>query len=644
MFRKTLAVVLAVVFFGAGSVFAAASADEVESAEEAVGSAQVSANSVESNLSQAVEPNLSQTVEPNLPKAVGPTLEDNWNDFLHYTKIGRLDLAKGYARAILAEGPDPVQLLALAEENQPGYALLLKVIENTQDTELAGLGKKLLAVIEKGRFIRRSDPKVIVEEIKRLSGTERGRLAAVKHLQNAGEYAVVYMLDTMADADRKDELPNIIWALPQIGRDAIRPLTAALQTDNIGVKSEIIIALGKIRYPQVLPYLKYILEMDDSPQLRGLAEESIKQIDPAAMKISAAELFYKLAEDYYYHSESLQAAEDANFANIWFWDSAGRRLTREKVDKRYFNELMAMRACEWALKADVEFGQAIGLWLAAFFKAQSVGVDMPSYFGGAHADAAVYATTAGPEYLHQALARAVKDKNAYVALGVVDALAANAGEKSLLYRLGVDQPLVQALSFDDRAVRYSAAIAIAAAGPKEAFPEAKLVVENLVEAIGGADSNSDANTGWNRQLADSYAVRSAEVMLKLAQIRNPVIDLSGAKDTLISATKDKREQIRILAGRVLAHLDSPDAQRAIAVMALAGDNSMAVRVAAFESLATSAKLNANLLDDEKVDAIYSLVSSRETNPHLRSAAATAYGSLNLPSRKVKNLILDQAKS
>jgi len=636
MFRKTLVVVLAVVLFGAGSVFAAASADEVESAEEAVGSAQVSANSV--------EPNLSQTVEPNLSKAVGPTLEDNWNDFLHYTKIGRLDLAKGYAQAILTEGPDPVRVLALSEENQPGYALLLKVIENTNDTELAELGKKLLAVIEEGRFIRRADPKVIVEEIKRLSGTERGRLAAVKHLQSAGEYAVMFMLDAMADTARKDELPNIIWALPQIGRDAIRPLTAALQTDNVGVKSEIIIALGKIRYPQVLPYLKYILEKDDSPQLRGLAEESIKQIDPAAMKISAAELFYQLAENYYYHSESLQAAEDANFANIWFWDSAGRRLTREKVDKRYFNELMAMRACEWALKADVEFGQAIGLWLAAFFKAQSTGLNMPEYFGIAHADAAVYATTAGPEYLHQALARAVKDKNAYVALGVVDALAANAGEKSLLYRLGIDQPLVQALSFDSRAVRYSAAIAIAAAGPKEAFPEAKLVVENLVEAISGADVNSDANTGWNRQLADSYAVRSAEVMLKLAQTRNPVIDLSAAKDTLISATKDKREQIRILAGEVLAHLDSPDAQRAIAAMALAEDNSMAVRVAAFESLATSAKLNANLLEDEKVDAIYSLVGSRKTDPKLRSAAATAYGALNLPSRKVKNLILDQAKS
>lgn len=576
------------------------------------------------------------------------TLEDNWNDFLHYTKIGRLDLAKGYAQAVLTSEPDPVQLLALAEENRPGYTLLLKVTETPYDPELAELGRKLLAVIEEGRFIRRTDPKIIVEEIKRLSGTQRGRLAAIRRLKNAGEYAVMYMLDAMADTARKDELPNIIWALPRIGRDAIRPLVAALQTDNVGVKSEIIIALGKIRYPQAMAYLKYVLEKDDSPQLRGLAEESIRQIDPAATKLSAAELFYQLAENYYYHYESLQPAEDANFANIWFWDTNGRRLIREKVDKSYFNELMAMRACEWALKADVEFGQAIGLWLAAFFKAESTGVDMPAYFGSAHADATVYATTTGPEYLHQALARAVKDKNAYVALGVVEALAANAGEKSLLYRVGIDQPLVQALSFDDRAVRYSAAIAIAAAGPKKDFPETKLVVENLVEAIRRAEDKPDVNdanaTVWSQELVDSYAIRSAEVLLKLALTRNPVIDLSRAKEMLIEATKDKREQIQILAGQILAHLDGPDAQRAIAAMALAEDNSMAVRVAAFESLTTSAKLNANLLDDEKIDAIYSLVSSRQTEPQLRSAAATAYGSLNLPSRKVKNLILDQAKS
>jgi len=270
---------------------------------------------------------------------------------------------------------------------------------------------------------------------------------------------------------------------------------------------------------------------------------------------------------------------------------------------------------------------------------------MPAYFGQRHADALVYATTAGVEYLHQALARAVKDKNAYVALGAIEALGTTAGEKSLLYRIGSAQPLIQALIFNDRMVRYSAAIAIAAAGPKESFPESRLVVENLAEALAQNPQPGTESAGqWNEQVADSYALRAVTVMLKLAQSRNPVIDLSGAQDALVSAINENRPQIQILAGQILAYLDSPGAQRAIAVMALDANNSLDVRIPAFESLANSAKLNANMLVESMIDDIYALTSSDETDPALRSAAAAAYGALNLPSQKVKDLILDQAKS
>jgi len=575
-------------------------------------------------------------------------LEEDWNDFLHYIKIGRLDLAAGYARAVLESNPEPRELLALSQKNPQGYRVLLKVYESTSNTELAELAGGILDVIEQGRFIRRAEPAIIAEEVRRLTSTARGRLTAVKRLQDAGEYAIPYMLDAMADDSRKDELPNIIWALPHIGKDAIRPLAAALQTDNIAVKAEIIIALGKIGYPQSLAYLKYIIEKDSSAQLRDLAAEAIREIDPAALNLEAAKLFYRLAENYYYHAQSLAPAHDADFCNMWFWDSAAQPLTlqRQEVDKGYFYELMAMRACEWALRADPGFGTAIGLWQAAFFKAESAGVEnMPDYFGPDHANAAVYATTAGAEYLHQALARAVKDKNAYVALGVVEALATTAGEKSLLYRIGTAQPLVEALTFNDRAVRYSAAIAIGAAGPKEKFAESKFVAQNLAEAVRQTPDAAGNSAGiWNDKLANDYAVRAAEVMLKLAETENPVIDLSIAQDALIEATKSNLPEIQILAGRVLAYLKTTGAQRCIAAMALDAGNDMDVRIAAFDSLAISAKFNASLLDSATVDAIYSIVASRDVEPELRSAAAAAFGALNLPSEKVKDLILDQARS
>ncbi len=278
------------------------------------------------------------------------TLEGNYNDLLHYLNIGRFDLAKGYAQAILDSNAAPVDLFALADGNPQGYALIVKAKESSTDTALAGLCGKVVDIIEQGRFIRRSDPKVILEEIARLSSTSRGQLNAIKRLQNAGEYAIMYMLDALGDDARKAEWPNISSALGQMSKEAIRPLAAALQTNNVGVKSEIIRAMGKIGYPQSLPYLKYVVEKDSSAELKALAEESIKKIDPAALKVPAAQLCYQLGEDYYYHAESLAPAADANFANIWFWDAKNARLDSERVDKRYFSELMAMRSCEWRLR------------------------------------------------------------------------------------------------------------------------------------------------------------------------------------------------------------------------------------------------------------------------------------------------------
>lgn len=572
------------------------------------------------------------------------SLEENWKDFVHYVKIGHSDLAKGYAQAILQSNPDPVELLALSKETPTDYQILELVYESKRDPELAELVGKVLKVINEGTFTRRTDAPIIAEEVRRLTGTDRGWVMAVERLRAAGEYAIPFMLDAMADDTRKAEYPNIIRALPEIGRDAIRPLVAALQTDNVFIKGEIIKALGKIGYPQSQGYLKYIAENDKSPELRAMAGTSLAQIDPSAVQVPAARLFFKLGEDYYYRVQSFAPQEDADFANMWFWNAQDGRLERVEVDKGHFYELMSMRACEWALRADATFGHAIGLWVAAFFKAESAGVAMPEFFGPAHADALVYATTAGVQYLHQALARAVRDNNAYVALGVVEALATTAGEKSLLYQIGAAQPLAEALRFKNRAVRYSAAIAIASAGPQEKFAESKLVIANLAQAIG---QNAEAGGGddglWSEKVANTYAVRAAEVMLKLAESRNRVIELSLAQQHLAAATNDKRPEIQILAGKVLAYLGSPDAQRAIAAMALDNRNSMEVRIAAFGSLATSAKLNANMLVGEMIDDIYMLISSEQTDPALRTAAAAAYGALNLPSQKVKDLILDQAK-
>lgn len=564
-------------------------------------------------------------------------MQDDWNDFLHYTAIGRFDLAQGYGQKLIESSPDPVALLALSEENPDGYSILLKM--NTESDQLKEVSGKVLDIIEKGRFIRRTDPKIIVEEIHRLSTTVRGRIAAEERLRNAGEYAIPYMLSALADTSRKSEFAAITQAMPKIGRNAIRPLTAALQMDDVAVKGEVIRMLGKIGYFEPLPYLKLIMETSSSNELKSLAEKAITDIDSSVLKISAAELFFKLGEMYYDRAESVGVNDEYDFGNVWFWDAAKNELTRQQVNKKYFNELMTMRCCEWSLKADAATGKAIGLWIAGFYRAESAGIPVPEYFGQGHADAMTYATTAGPEYLHQALARALAKKETVVALGVVEALAVNAGTKSLLYQLGTEQPLVKALTYEDQKVRYSAAIAIALALPTIGFTGSEAIVENLSEAVlekGAGELGAD--------LSAKYAFRAIRAMQTLALTHNTVVDLSKAMGALIQATTSNRPEMQILAADVLARLESPEDQRAIATMALSDKNSPEVRIAAFGSLAISAKQNANLLLSEQIDAIYALVRSTATEPQLRAAAAGAYGALNLPSEKVKTLILDQSKS
>ena len=74
-------------------------------------------------------------------------LEDNWDDFLHYTKIGRLDLAKDYANIIIESEPDAVALLGFVESNSQSYTILQKATQTPHDAELAKLSGQLLDII-----------------------------------------------------------------------------------------------------------------------------------------------------------------------------------------------------------------------------------------------------------------------------------------------------------------------------------------------------------------------------------------------------------------------------------------------------------------------------------------------------------------
>lgn len=409
----------------------------------------------------------------------------HWDDLMHYALIGSWDLAKGHGEALLALDSDPELLLDLSESDRysRSYRNLSMMAANTP---LKDIVNNISQLIDKGRTARRTAGDRIVTDVARLSGTTRGRLKAVERLKESGEWAVPVMIEALRDPGRSGEYSVLRWAFPKLGKSAVNPLVMVLlRCRELNIQIVVMEILGEIGYGSALPYIQEIIEGSDSPaELKAAGNAAFKRIDLHGLfsGMSAAELYEAWAGKYYDGEPSLAVPANQDIANIWFWDEE-KGLVCEEVAPGAFDELMAMRCCEYAVSLNPNLEGAVSLWLSAFFRLEAQGHSGPMYFGSDHADAQTYALTAGPEYLHRVLARALSNRNRTVALNAIKVLQRNAGQKSLLYRLDGRQPLIDALSYPDREVRFSAALAIGGALPVESFEHSEQVTPILSECL-----------------------------------------------------------------------------------------------------------------------------------------------------------------
>src|SRR5262249_16731888 len=131
---------------------------------------------------------------------------------------------------------------------------------------------------------------------------------------------------------------------------------------------------------------------------------------------NAAQLFYELAEKFYYEKASVAATPGAAEAYLWYWTEQG--LMNKPVPAATFNEDMAMRSGQGVRKLDPTRGDAASLWIAAGYKRE---VEIPegktdAFWDDKHPATHYYAVASGTKGLNPALARALRDGNAAVAL------------------------------------------------------------------------------------------------------------------------------------------------------------------------------------------------------------------------------------
>ncbi len=679
-----------------------------------------------------------------------------WENLVHYIRLAQDEAARSFGQAVLDFGAKPDEVYDLTVE-YPGSATTIARGRNLKG--MKEIVDKLLTVIEEGYRIERSDPEQIRKSIDLLGGTQRAYLRGRDRLVTSGEYAVPQLLRTLEDPETSNALrEKIMIVLPMLGKEAVLPLAAALQTTDPQLRQIIANALGRIEYPHALPRLKELHDRKDlQPQTRrivGAALIACAGGDSRILDKPVAQLAYDLAEKFYYVADSLQPDIRSETANVWYWDEDLDGLTYKPVPRQIFCDLYAMRMARMTLDHDAKFYPAVSLWLGANVKRE---VDLPK---GAtdptkEADdppARFYMLAAGAEYQQDVLARALRDKDWPVAVAAIEALGRTAGAKTLVQPVdGGAQPLVEALNSSNRVVRYWAAVSLASALPKHEFAghelvmpilsgalrqtgkQAALVVaadqerrnelKDAVRALGYEVVDTDnaaegldavrkldgvevavfsndpepmtgvtmvrrdpllatlpivitaqtdrfqmlarndgrirltppkakpevvgeavtelvqATTGQplSPEEAGQWAQRAAEAIRMLGLTRTPVYDIARTRGVLIEALADERANVKTAAAAALATIPGPEAQRAIADLALDSAIDEKIRVDAFEALDESVRRFGNAIDDRQAQAIVDIV-VKGAGP-VRMAAAENLGALSLPSEKVKDLIL-----
>jgi len=562
-----------------------------------------------------------------------------FTNFLHNAVLGKFARADAFAKSLLAKNPDPLDVLKWADEHTNSIKTLDLLLSKIEVSDSAS---QVMDLIREGELLMRRDPKRIKANIQKLGGEPQMEFNATNRLRDSGEYAVPWLVGALQDDTQSRLHSRIIRMLPKMGKSAVNPLVIALKMDDNETKQFLVKALGQIEYPQAIPYLLAVLENPtSSPELRGMVERAISNIissSPSLPSIAPGEAFLDLAKQYYADHGSVKADPRVDFANVWYWRDG--RLQRTEVPREIFNEIMAMRSSEEALRLQPNLAEAVAIWLGANIRreaelsmdVESVEPDEIGLVDLTKAEdfprSAYFARAAGARYCHMVLDMAVRDRESAVALGAIAALRLIAGQTSLVGPGAAMEPLAQALNFPDQVVRIKAALALAHALPSTSFVGSDRVVPTLAEALS--------------QTGGQYCL----VIEPNEANRNRVMDALRADQTiaigegdLYAALQRARQELPTVSAIVLS-ADSGNQDLSAIIDAIRANNLYAMTPIVLLTSDDQLGVAEMIVRDDKAAA---LVSAQASSEEIRDAwrrAARTVGQTSLMADEVLVLALD----
>lgn len=470
-------------------------------------------------------------------KAGGAAVSDqatplsNLKDFIHFVKVRRPDVASGYARQIFDAGLSNKDFVKVVEDSgeMSRFEEAIRLALRMPDLEVAAA--KMLAMYDTGKLERARDPDEIARNIAFLTGTARARMLARERLLYASEYAMPQLLAAFLDGTDKARQAQIRTIFIDLGRASVIPLSTAVMKLTPAQQEAVVDVLGMIPYKTSLAFLVDLKETTANDAVRSACERAIAQLGGNLGGADRAGLYLQLADGYYVERSDLTSFPGEDHQLLWSYDP-GIGLVMTAIRTPVFHEAMAMRLTERSLSLRSENPPGLALWISSNFKREMStpqGYVNPAY-GADRREAMYYAVAAGSEIEQAILARALDASETPLARKAIAALEKSAGGATLWDGTGGARrrPLTEALNYPNRRVQYDAALALAAAQPREAFAGSERVVPTLAGAIREATASVAMVLASDNETYGAVRVILERAKFSVLPFGRSLADLTGA--------------------------------------------------------------------------------------------------------------------
>jgi len=396
-----------------------------------------------------------------------------WGAVDYLVRTGQVKKALPYLDKFAKSRPDDITLITIRNRYGPGSILQLM-----DDPATRPYAKPLVDALVAASRKYATQPERIARFVSELTGTPEEQDYAVRHLREAGPYAIPSLVDALARPGfSTQERELLIRNTGRLDSSVIPALAAVLDSPDSSVAAAAATALGLIGDQQAVPFLTFPAASSTTlPAVRTAAQQAITILTGRPFSAQPRTPVQKLtATAWNYHRHQVEFSDDP--VVVWSWDNGKKAPVPRELPRTEAEGFRGLRFAREALQLSPldRDAQVVHISLALEKAVERVGFEA---FPAKDQATLGAATATGASVLSDALKTAIADGKPELAAAAAMALG-QITDRSALASTGRPHPLVDALYAPGRRTQFAAAKALVNLAPTDPFPGSSRIVPTL---------------------------------------------------------------------------------------------------------------------------------------------------------------------